>query len=117
MRIEEIAKIVHENNKVYCSVLGDHSHKSWEDSSDELKLSAIEGVEKVIMRGFISPDESHSNWLKDRVAKGWVYGKSKDLELKTHPCMVSYEDLPLQDKIKDRMFIDLVVALGVMIGE
>jgi hypothetical protein len=35
---------------------------------------------------------------------GWVYGEVKDAEKKTHPCMVPYEKLPIEQRVKDYLF-------------
>lgn len=34
--------------------------------------------------------------------QGWTYGEQRDDELKTHPCLVPYEDLPEVEKDYDR---------------
>ena len=36
----------------------------------------------------------HDVWAQGRIAEGWTYGKQRDDKRKTHPCLVSYEELP-----------------------
>ena len=56
----------------------------------------------------ITPEEMHERWRMEKYAQGWRYGETKSLQLKTHPCMVDYEDLPLVEKAKDTLFISIV---------
>jgi hypothetical protein len=49
--------------------------------------------------------------MADKVAAGWHYGEVKDAEAKTHPCMVAYEELPFEQRVKDHVFRAIVSAL------
>lgn len=49
--------------------------------------------------------------MKEKVDAGWVYGKVKDAEAKTHPCIVKFEDLPEFQQKKDALFCAIVDAL------
>lgn len=44
----------------------------------------------------------HDTWMEGRRREGWIYGKSRDDRLRTHPGMVPYEDLPDSEKEYDR---------------
>jgi hypothetical protein len=50
-----------------------------------------------------TPELNHKNWMKMKVSQGWKYGLIKDLNLKTHPDLVPYDELPLIEKQKDEM--------------
>jgi hypothetical protein len=56
-----------------------------------------------------TPEDSHKNWLAHKVKDGWVYGPVKDVEKKEHPCMVPYEELPLEQRVKDYLFRAVVL--------
>ena len=47
-------------------------------------------------------ENAHDTWAKLRMKEGWTYGESRNDELKTHPCLVPYSDLPDQEKEYDR---------------
>ena len=34
--------------------------------------------------------------------QGWSYGEKRNDELKQHPCLVAYEELPEEEKVYDR---------------
>ena len=44
----------------------------------------------------------HEVWAQSRIEQGWTYGKERNDELKHHPCLVPYEDLPEIEKDYDR---------------
>ena len=44
----------------------------------------------------------HEVWALSRISQGWTYGKQRDDEKKTHPCLVPYEELPEEEKEYDR---------------
>lgn len=102
-----IARVCHEANRAYCMSLGDDSQPSWEDAPKWQKDSAVAGVE-FHMKGDHQPSDSHQNWMDQKIAEGWVYGPEKDPEKKEHPCMVPYDDLPIEQRTKDFIFIGIV---------
>jgi hypothetical protein len=55
-----------------------------------------------------NPKESHNNWMNAKIKDGWIYGEAKDIDKKTHPCLIPYEKLPYEEKIKD--WISLGIA-------
>lgn len=61
----------------------------------------------------------HEIWAKERMNKGWTYGKKRDDEKKNHPCLVAYEDLPEEEKVYDRNTsietLKLITKLGFQI--
>lgn len=106
--IEKVARIAHEANKVWCELNEDFSQKSWEETPQFIKDSAINGVRFFLTNPETLPKDSHENWYKYKEAEGWVYGEEKCLEKKTHPCMVPYEELPENQKKKDLIFTTIV---------
>ncbi len=45
----------------------------------------------------------HERWVADKLRAGWRFAPgSKDPESKTHPCLVPWEELPGEEKEKDR---------------
>lgn len=44
----------------------------------------------------------HDVWMKTRLEQGWTYGEERNDLLKTHPCLVPYDELPESEKIYDR---------------
>lgn len=44
----------------------------------------------------------HEVWAKSRLDQGWTYGPERSDELKHHPCLIPYEELPEIEKAYDR---------------
>lgn len=44
----------------------------------------------------------HEVWAQSRIDQGWTYGEERNDTIKTHPCLVSYEELPEIEKAYDR---------------
>lgn len=44
----------------------------------------------------------HDVWAQSRIKQGWTYGLERNDDLKHHPCLVPYEDLPEIEKAYDR---------------
>jgi len=106
--VGKIAKICHEANRAYCSSLGDTSHEPWALAPQWQCDSVQDGVRFLIANPEAGPSASHENWLRHKQSEEWVYGEKKNLLKKTHPCMVPYEDLPPEQKIKDSLFYAIV---------
>ena len=63
----------------------------------------------------------HEVWAETRIKQGWKYGEWRNDELKTHPCLVPYEDLPEEEKEYDRNTsigtLKLIMKLGFKISQ
>lgn len=110
MNIVEIARKAHEINKRWCELNGDVTQVPWAKAPEWQKASAVRGVTHVINNPHGTPEMSHNSWLTEKVADGWVYGKVKDVKLKTHPCIMPYHELPAMEKVKDQLFQAVVRA-------
>lgn len=44
----------------------------------------------------------HDVWAQNRIEQGWTYGEERNDALKTHPCLIPYEELPEVEKAYDR---------------
>lgn len=81
------------------------------DTSDVvLSAELLELTEKIA-------ENVHNVWATGRLEQGWTYGKERDDELKTSPCLVPYSELPESEKEYDRNTaletLKLIIKLGV----
>lgn len=44
----------------------------------------------------------HEVWAQTRIDQGWIWGEERNDELKHHPCLVAYEELPEEERLYDR---------------
>jgi hypothetical protein len=108
-RPADIARIAHEVNRAYCLATGDNSQSAWEDAPDWQRDSAINGV-NFHLTGDHNPAASHESWMAQKIAEGWTYGPVKDADKKEHPCMMPYDQLPTEQRVKDYLFLAVVHA-------
>lgn len=63
----------------------------------------------------------HETWAQERIRQGWTYGEKRDDALKHHPCLITYEDLPEDEKQYDRNTsvetLKLILKLGFKISK
>lgn len=80
------------------------------DTSDvQLPAELEELVEKMAKN-------THDVWAKNRIQQGWIYGSQRSDNLKLHPDLVPYEELPELEKEYDRNTsietLKLILKLG-----
>lgn len=58
----------------------------------------------------------HEIWAQSRMKQGWTYGPERNDELKHHPCLIPYGELPEVEKNYDRNTavetLKLILKLG-----
>lgn len=113
--VEATAKICHEANRAYCEGLGDMTQLPWDLAPTWQKESAIKGVEFTLENPTAGVDATHKSWYDQKLQNGWKYGPVKDADLKEHPCMVDFQDLPLSQQMKDVLFRSVVESLRPLI--
>lgn len=111
MRHEQIARACHEVNRAICEAAGDTSQKSWNEAEQWQRDSALRGVTYAIANPNGPASGQHDAWMADKIADGWVHGSAKDVIAKTHPCIVPYDELPFDQRVKDHTFRAIVATL------
>ena len=112
INIEQVARVAHETNKAFCDSIGDASQKHWDEAEQWQRDSAIEGVKFALANPLAPASAQHDAWCADKVKDGWRYGKVKDGSLKEHPCLVAYDQLPVEQRLKDYLFKGVVKAFS-----
>lgn len=107
---EQIAQVCHEANRALRAVHSDLIAPGWAMISDDMRESAIAGVQTALDGA--TPKQLHEAWTERKVDTGWRYGEVADEQAKTHPCLVDYDELPERDQDKDLLFAAIVGALG-----
>jgi hypothetical protein len=59
---------------------------------------------------------NHEVWSQGRVDQGWRHGPHRDDELREHPGLVPYEDLPESEKVYDRNTVEQTLKAIVLLG-
>lgn len=109
---KDIAKVCHETNRAFCEATGDWSQTPWPQAPDWQRESAVSGVEFHLANPDAGPEAGHERWMAEKVESGWVHGAEKDPDAKTHPCIVPFAQLPLEQQAKDVLFRAVVHTLS-----
>lgn len=107
-----IAKVCHEVNAAFCRAYGDFSHVPWEETSAELRESTLAGVHARLADPTVSPRTLHELWMARKLGQGWVWGPTKHAELRQHPCIRPFDELPVEQRAKDHIFGAVVASLA-----
>lgn len=114
--VVSIAMACNQVNKAYCESNGDFTCQDWDQLSDELKRSAVNGVLFRLENPNATPEDQHNAWRRSKIKDGWVYGPVKNVEAKLHPSLVDYKDLPQEQRTKDNLFMAVVDSLSAIFG-
>ncbi|MFF9549381.1 MULTISPECIES: RyR domain-containing protein [Bacteria] len=105
------AWVCHEVNRAICATFGHDVQPDWIEAPDWQRDSAMKGVEFALANPDAPPSAQHEAWMADKLAQGWRYGEIKDADARTHPCLVAYDDLPADQRVKDHTFRAVVTAM------
>jgi hypothetical protein len=50
-------------------------------------------------------EAEHERWMQAKLDAGWIYGPKTDFKKKTNHCLVPWQKLPEEEKIKDRELV------------
>ena len=104
-----IARVAHEANRaIQHHCLDPNPSPRWDQAPTSQKASAMEGVVNALNGQ--TPEELHDSWAKFKLEQGWTYGPVKSEEYKQHPCLIPYDQLPEEQKLKDYVFQAVVRA-------
>lgn len=105
------AEACHKVNNVIRELAGEEVIP-WEETTEEIRQSAISGVQQVVKNPDITAADIHGEWMSYKKKQGWIYGEERDENKKTHPGMRPFSELDKFDKLKDSAFV--VTAKGML---
>ena len=106
----EIARICHEANRAYCQLLGDNTQLPYDLAPEWQRESIVKGVEYKLNNPDTPVSALHDAWMQEKLKAGWQYGPVKDAEKLLHPCLVPYDQLPIEQQQKDHLFAAIVLS-------
>ena len=109
--IVKIAQVVHEAVRAWQKANGQAAAPSWSRAPKWMKEASREAVLWRMGNPRASSSAQHDQWLAQKRAEGWKYGRTKNGARKTHPLLVPYADLPEVERRKDAMVGALIDSL------
>lgn len=111
LSVEKIAEVCHEANRALQLVLCESASAHWPECSKEMQSSVRTGVTAYLANPNITPEDLHEKWCLHKWERGWQRGETKSEANKTHPNLVSYDQLPREQRLKDALFRNVIAAL------
>jgi hypothetical protein len=109
--VARIAEVMHEAMRAWQKANGQAPSPPWNRAPKWMKDSSTASVAWRIANPVAPSSAQHDQWLEQKKADGWKFGKMKDAKKKTHPMMVPYGQLPEFEKRKDALVNAVVDAL------
>ena len=85
--------------------------------SNERLESLMKGTAFVLENPLTTAEENHKLWMRGKEEQGYIYGDVLDIEKKTHPSMIHFEELSEIEKRKDEMDILMVKLANSLFDE
>ncbi len=87
-----------------------HNLVPWSQASDQQKESARKSARFWLNNPDATAAYAHDLWVDKKVKAGWAAGTKIDIELKTLPCLVPYEELPRQKQVGCELFRNIALT-------
>lgn len=104
---EDLARVCHEAHVALRVGLNDSATDVRFDALPQERKDLVTNEVRLIRAGR-SPAEVHGTWVEWMKEHDWEWGEERDPVRKTHPDMVSYEELPPEEKAKVRQAFRIV---------
>ena len=108
IKISEVAKIAYQANKAYSEIFDTRIRRDWTKLDQSERDFYIKGALFHLNNPDANESDSHNAWVKDMILKGWSYDKYYNPAKKTHPCIINFNKLTLEQQFKDYMFKGLI---------
>jgi hypothetical protein len=108
----KIARVMHEAVRAWQKANDQPSSPSWSRAPKWMREASREAVSWRLGNPKAASSAQHDQWLAQKKAAGWKYGKTKNGVKKTHPMMVPYSELPEVERRKDAMVGALIDSLA-----
>jgi hypothetical protein len=107
----QIAQVIHEAVRAWQKANHEKASPSWNRAPQWMKDSSREAVLWRLANPNAPASAQHDQWMSQKQAAGWVFGKKKSGSKKTHPMMIPYSDLPESERRKDALVGGVIDAL------
>lgn len=108
MKIEHLARIIHETHRAYCYTLGDKTPLPWDSTPEDIQNTIRRMIAIVVEDPSMDAEKFHRSWMEDKLKAGWTHGFTRDAVRKTHPRLLPFDQLEESERKKDEAFVTLV---------
>lgn len=115
MKIQQIAQLCHESGRLFSKIIGAEAPPDWESLTPDEKAEIIALVDYRIENTNAPFSAQHAKWKDNKIAAGWKFGKIFNEDKKTHPCIIPYDELPINTRRADAIAVAIINAMTVKI--
>lgn len=76
------------------------------------KKSLLDGIEMLVADPDAGPEARHSAWVDGMLTDGWALGDEINEQNKTHPMLMSFDELPESEQIKEKLLHAVVRSMS-----
>jgi hypothetical protein len=106
-----VARVVHEAVRAWQVSNEQDAAPPWSKAPKWMKESTLAAVRFRLDNPRAPASIQHEQWMIEKHAGGWKFGKTKDGVKKTHPLLIPYNQLPLVERRKDALVAGVIDAL------
>jgi hypothetical protein len=106
--VRNAACLAHEISRLYCNAIGVTVEPSWAYLKYTQREAITDRVMDIIEKGDMSPKDFHNRWMNRKKNCGWKHGNHFDRIALKDPFITEWENLPLQVRMMDTLFVDCV---------
>ena len=111
-QLDLICEVVHEALRTYTRASGQSEIPPYHEAPDWMLDATLTSVEFALANPEATPGAQHDQWVQTKLASGWTLGDDKDPDLKTHPMLIPFAELPPVEQRKDALLNAIVCALS-----
>lgn len=104
---EKMARLIYEATRVEArwskrSIVPER----WEKRDIKFREQFVKIIDKYLsLKNLPTPNKAHQSWMKSYFKMGWKFGKTRDVNKKTHPDLLPFYELPQNERDKDAIFL------------
>ena len=104
--VPELAEALHTVTRLLGRTDG-QTISTWAELGNEDRLRSAMAINAIMRDSTRTAEELHNLWLQIKVSMGWKYGPVYNLGKLEHPCIISFDRLPTEEKLKDEIWLFL----------
>ena len=113
---KNMAMLCHEVERVYKVMGGSKELPMWDEASENERTDMIKRVEYLVQHPSATPEQTHANWMIEKLHDDWKYGSKLDVEDKISPELKPYSELSEKIRAKNVFFHAVVITCLTIIG-
>lgn len=109
--VRAICRVVYAGTAQLRQELGQSGGLPWDVLPERTKIEIELGVRDINSGKVKQPADLHRIWRDEAVKQGWTHGLVKDEEMRKHPAICAFDELPTMEQAKFNLFYAMAATL------